>query len=80
MGKSEDFYEADEATEDIVAAFEAGEKGSTSPFLPFYQVVTPSVNTSPSSTEIPVLVGSPVLEWLTNDVSANRRSSLAQAG
>ena len=46
MPNTDDFYEEDEPVEDIVAAWESGEGGTTAPPMPGITIVTQSVVTS----------------------------------
>jgi len=52
MARSDDeiFYEEDEPVEEVLAAFEAGEKGATA--RPLYEIAQPSMNKAVAHSEV----------------------------
>ena len=77
--ENEAFYEEDEPAEKIFAAFDHAEKGITSPSS-FYFIL-PSVNIGDSAVEIPVVVGTQIGRWVTDDAAMpNSGETLALAG
>ncbi len=66
MTDTGDFYEDDEPIEDIIAAFDGGEKGVTEP-APELHFVQASTNTGLGCIEIPLAIGFPIARWVTHD-------------
>lgn len=72
-----EFYEEDEPLEDVVLAFEQGERGVTGPPQQIYAFVsTATGNVGAASVEIPLTVSAPVAQWAPPQ-SANAGSSAA---
>jgi hypothetical protein len=69
--ENDDFFEEDEPLEDIVAAFEGGEKGVTGPAMPWSYRFVETANRGPTGIqprlEIPVLGSGQVSNWITGE-------------
>jgi hypothetical protein len=79
----EDFYEDDQPVEEVLAAFQQGEKGITGPAMPWSHVVVETTNVGPTGPpppiEVPIIGSSQVSQWVTKNEETPNRGRLVPA-